>query len=222
MDPFTIAALGTGLGAAANFFGQSDANKSNRNIAREQMAFQERMASNAMSFSERMANTSVQRSVADYRAAGLNPALAYERSASSPQGVTAGGSSAHVDNVLRDAPNVVSNALAIKQMKATLDLTRQQGEAAAAATQKAKIEGGYVQRQSDVFHDTAAATKRSAYAKALLDELMLGPANVRNELGELLQLPLSGWGNIRSGLEQFQQYDPAWWKRIKDIKPPRK
>lgn len=219
MDPFTMAAIGTGIGAIGNIFGQHSANKTNRAIAREQVDFQREMASNAQNFSERMANTSVQRSVADYRAAGLNPALAYERSASSPTGVTAGGASAHVENIMRDAPSAVSTALATKQMRATLQLTEQQRDAAAAATAKSKIEGGYIERQSNLFHDTAAAAKRSAYAKALMDELMLGPAKVRNDLGQLLQLPLSGWGNIRDHMEAFKTYDPEWWQRTKNLKP---
>ena len=92
------------LGAGASMRGQREANRTNVDLAREQMGFQREMAHSAEDFSERMANTAYQRKVADLRAAGLNPALAYESGgASSPAGVTAGGATARVENVAASA-----------------------------------------------------------------------------------------------------------------------
>ena len=103
--------LAAGLGALGGFFGQKSANRTNIKLAREQMAFQERMS-----------NTAYRRAMNDMRLAGLNPILAARSPASTP-----GGATTKVDSALGagvQAFNNTSSALAqVAQAKANVQHT---------------------------------------------------------------------------------------------------
>ena len=113
MDPFTMGAIGTGaaglLGGIAGAIGTKYQTDVSRASAADQMAFQERMS-----------GTAYQRSVADLKAAGLNPILALPQGASTPSG--AGYQAGDPSQGVSSAASMVQAMVAVRSAAAQIRL----------------------------------------------------------------------------------------------------
>jgi hypothetical protein len=148
--------IGAGIGAAASLFGGKKQNEANAQMAQQQMDFQERMRA-----------TQYQTAVADIKAAGLNPMLAYSQGgAGTPQGATA-----QMGNPLGEAGNSArEGAMALAQMqqlKTQNELTQSQSVQSIAnanlADEQAKTES---ERQALIREEAARErAKQPGYSK---------------------------------------------------------
>lgn len=113
--PWWQAAAAT-VSGGLDYLGQRSANAANRRLAREQMAFQERMS-----------NTAVRRRMIDMREAGINPVLAAKWDATTPAGALATMQNEGAA-FTRGASQMAATAVQLKKAKEEVKLLKEQTE----------------------------------------------------------------------------------------------
>ncbi len=178
MWPLAIAA---GVSAVGGWLGQKKANESNIELAREQMAFQERMSS-----------TAYQRSMDDMRKAGVNPMLAIQQGGAS----TPGGAMARVASETEPAVNSArASAMMtkqVKQMDADISLTKDKEWSQVQERAESRSRTDLYNKQADV-----AAIQRKVFDLQLpalknAAEVEKGPAGARLAIMDRIRQAIMG------------------------------
>ena len=189
--------IGAGIGT---YFGARETNNANREIAERNNQYAQANAREQMAFQERMANTEIQRRRADLKAAGINPLLAARDGASTPAGAAGAVSSPTMTNPMDSAiaagAKVFEKGIQRQMSEATLSQMEKQNKLLDSQKQKTDMETTVMQK------DLPKAELGAQAAKAIQSTLS-GAKSMWKEMNDVKGTQL------RSGTydQKRQKYD---------------
>lgn len=194
-----IGALGSIAGGLLSSSGASQNNS-------QMMQFNAQEAQRNRDWQERMSNTAYQRAMADMRAAGLNPILAYSQGgASSPSGGAA--SVSHLENTMEGLGKGVSSAsqlgfriAELEQLKQTTETNKSQEQLNKDA---ATLNQANVLKANQEAATSASQAAKNAAETAYTVEQMQNPALARQ-----LMAAQADAAHAAAGLSRAQTKDP--------------
>lgn len=182
--------IGSGLDSFMGSRDQGRANEANIGLSREQMAFQERMSS-----------TSYQRAVADMRAAGLNPMLAYAQGGAS----TPSGSLAHVEpkapvgaSTALQAANTQAAVQQVLNSKANTELVLAQADKVRSETMSQRLNSARLQAEVSELLERANSHFQGAVPQQERVRKIRADSELQEQLGQLKQLEVTLAGDTFS------------------------
>ena len=217
-----ISAIGSLAGGLMSSSGASAQNSASQQFAlqnmRENNTFNAEQARINREWQENMSNTAYQRAMADMRAAGLNPILAYQQGgAGTPggaQGSAQGASGAQFENTMEKLGHGVTSAS--KGAERALELQQVQAQTASTTTQaglnkanETLSNANTLKAQQDTATSAAAAAKANAETANIIASAE-NPAAMR-----ALMAAQSNSANAAAGLsseqaKQLKEYGPHW------------